>query len=91
MVTPRGEELSREEVLSGIRDGHGGGAVRIWIEAPTLLFETAAIVVARYQEWQQQGVDPEGRLSTVVFARDAQRPNGLRWMTVHETRLGASN
>lgn len=90
MVTPRGQALSCEEVLSGIRDGHGGRAGRIWIEAPILLFETAEIVAARYQEWQQQGGDPEGRLSTVVFARDETRANGLRWMAVHETWLGDS-
>ena len=90
MVTPRGEALSCDDVLSGIRERHNADVGRIWIEAPTLLFKTAATVIARYQEWQQQGGDPEGRLS-IVFARDETTPNGLRWMTVHETRLEAPN
>ena len=61
MVTPRGQALSCDDVLSGIRDGHGGrreagsGSRR-----RSCLFETAAIVAARYQEWQQQGGDPDG-------------------------------
>jgi hypothetical protein len=91
IVTPRGEALSCDDVLSGIRKRHDADAGRIWIEAPTLLLKTAAIVTARYEEWHQQGGDPEGRLSTVVFARDEATPNGLRWMTVHETWLGASD
>ena len=90
MVTPQGDVLTRAQVLAGVRDGHGARHVRIWIEEPALLWDSASIVIARYQEWQQEAADPKGRVSTVVFERDGATPNGLRWLSVHETWLGAA-
>ena len=89
MAIPQGHVLACARVLAGVRNGHGARPGRIWIEEPALLFDSASLVVARYQEWQQEATDPEGRLSTVVFERDGATPNGLRWLSVHETWLGA--
>ena len=89
MVTPQGHVLTCIQVLAGVRNGHGARPGRIWIEEPVLLVDSASIVVARYQEWQQEAANTTGRLSTVVFERDGATPNGLRWLSVHETWLDA--
>lgn len=50
------------------------------------LFILGLANVATYEEWQGgEGRAARGRLSTVVFTRDDDAPNGLVWRHVHET------
>jgi len=89
MVTPGGVELDRQAIIDAVRSGHGNDAgARIWIERVQIRHTLGKTVVATYEEWQQSaGQIAKGRLSTVVFARDASAPNGLVWLHVHETWL----
>jgi hypothetical protein len=89
IVTPGGVELDRQAIMDAVRTGHGSDAgARIWIERVQIRHALGKTVVATYEEWQQStGQAAKGRLSTVVFARDASTPNGLVWLHVHETWL----
>uniref|UniRef100_UPI003F493EEA DUF4440 domain-containing protein n=1 Tax=Nonomuraea bangladeshensis TaxID=404385 RepID=UPI003F493EEA len=76
MVAPDGRLLSRGDVLAEVEPAYGGRPdARIEIRAVAVVTTAPGLVVARYEEWQ----DDEGRLATVVLQ------DGWRWLHLHET------
>lgn len=87
IVGPGGEELGRDAIVQLIRDAHGRGGLKISTDEHRLVWESDEAVVARYIEVHDQGDEATRRASTAVFRRDDAAPNGLVWVTVHETWL----
>ena len=89
IVGPTGATLDRDGIISGVRAGHGRGATSIDIHGLATLHQEDGILIGRYEEWQSRklaDVVEERRLrSTAVFVTDDAAPNGVRWLTVHET------
>jgi hypothetical protein len=86
IVGPNGTESSRAETIEAIRGGHGHtSSLVITITEARLLSTTAETVVARYVENHALSEGSNHRLSTVVFTRVPDAPNGLQWQSVHET------
>ncbi len=80
MVAPDGRLLSRDAVLAEVESAYGVRPdARIEIRAVAVVITSPGLVVARYEEWQ----DDEGRLATVVLQ---DGPAGWRWLHLHETR-----
>ena len=87
MAGPHGIVSPRETVMSQLEAGIAHTTeLTILIEEPRLLCETDDLVVAEYVEVHQLR---EGRgnrrRTTVVFRKDPDGPNGLRWLRAHET------
>jgi hypothetical protein len=90
LITPDGRHLERDPLLQGLRESAGArSGVRIWIEEPHLHHEGKTLLIASYQEWQQEKGSPRARVSTVVFRPKKALPNGVEWLHVHETWLGS--
>jgi hypothetical protein len=92
LVSPRGDIDERGPLLEAIRSAHGGrpSSFRIWIEDVRLRQFHDGIHIATYEEWQQQADEaPTRRLSTSIFREDADAPDGLAWLHVHEVWLDA--
>lgn len=89
IIGPGGQELDRGTILDAVRRQHGADPEAvIEVRNVVLRMETETTAVFTYEEWQRQPDGTmRGRLSTVVFAREARAPNGLRWRHVHETWL----
>ncbi len=89
IITPDGHLLPRERILQAVRQQAGSDASAVLeIRHVEPVAVDQHIAVFRYQEWQSSADDkPRGRLSTVVFKRDAAASNGLIWRQVHETWL----
>ena len=86
IVGPHGVESSRVETVDSIRAGHGHSShLRITVTEARLISDDDDTVTARYVENHELADRTNHRLSTVVFVRSADAPNGLRWRTVHET------
>jgi hypothetical protein len=85
--TPDGATLDRATVIAHVRAGHGRGPFQIRIEASELVAAGGDIIVARYQEWQEQPEATKALQSMVAFRRDDDTPGGLRWLSVQETEL----
>lgn len=86
IVMPQGRKVERAPLLKGLYEAHAGRpGIRIWIDHVRILEEDHALVVAEYEEWQEEGGETTARHSTVVFRRDNAMPNGLKWLRVHET------
>lgn len=90
LIHPSGRWTTREDILAGLRDGHGRQpTLTIDVRDVRLREASDACAVATYEEWQTSEASTDGRLSTVAFRRDPKAPNGLRWLHVHETWLEA--
>jgi len=89
IILPDASALPRETIIDAVRSQKGADAeAELWIENVRLVHSEAQFLVATYEEWQgRDGRDARGRLSTVVFTRHEDRPNGLVWRHVHETWL----
>ena len=88
IVSPDGSVTGRAETLDWLRGAHGtDDDLRMATTDHRLLHESDTVLVASYVETHVRGERIHRRLSTVVFARDADADNGLRWVRVHETWL----
>jgi len=88
IVDPGGSIADKASVVAAIQGQHGKHpGLKMWITDFALLAESTEHVVARYIEHQDTPGGGNKRLSTVVFARNDERPNGLQWLTIHETWL----
>lgn len=86
IVMPQGSKVERAPLLKSLYEAHTGRqGIRIWIEHVRVLEEDQALVVAEYEEWQEEGGETTSRYSTAVFRRNVEKPNGLEWLRVHET------
>lgn len=93
LVSPSGAEIGRTRLLTNLRGAHGSRpGIRIWVEGASLLVDEPPLLVARYEEYQESDQKVTRRISTAVFRRSADAPNGVQWLRVHETWLtgGAS-
>jgi len=87
IIDPDGEILGREPIVDAIRQAHGR-----WTEAPgqirienfRLHQSGADYALATYEEWHEVGGETIGRLSSVLFGPNAQAPQGLEWLHLHE-------
>lgn len=90
MVTPEGERVDRGALVDGLAESYGrteGEAFDIdvrEVEAIELLEDHAVI---RYEEWQLTDEGESGRVSTGLFRAAADAPEGVVWVTLHETAL----
>jgi len=89
IITPAGRLLPRADIIQAVRQQAGSDpAAVLEIRNVELVAAYPEIAVFRYEEWQSSaGVDPRGRLSTVVFRRRDDAENGLGWRQVQETWL----
>ena len=62
-------------------------AGRIWIENISARPIAGGQALVVYEEWQDSGDGPRGRLSTALLKTQENSPNGLEWLHVHETWL----
>lgn len=86
MVAPGGAVVSRADLLDRLRSARGQRpGLRITVDGFHTLHEGDAHVLARYAEHQTVDGERRSRIGTVFFAVDASCPNGLRWVSVHET------
>ncbi len=87
LISPTAAMINRDQALTWVWNIHAERPEsRIWVENVQLTAVRGELYVATYEEWQE---GPDGRtvrLSTALLEEDdAKRPNGLRWLHVHET------
>ncbi len=91
IISPDGRVTEREPLLTGLWQSHGiwqeKGDGRIWIQNIHLRQQTQNLALATYEEWQAVSGEQTARLSSVLFARQPDLPNGVAWLHVHETWL----
>ncbi len=99
IVSPGGRKTAIEPLRAGLRSAFGSWrpasveseGSRIWIENTQFQALNEDLSLVTYEEWQKNEGPAKGRLSTAVFRRDPEAPNGVRWLHVHETWLPAES
>ena len=88
MIQPSGLTRTEEGIVQDVFDAH---AAHDDVTIETSTFEPRAVAddtcLGTYEEWQTVGDDRTGRIATVLFRRDAETPNGVEWVHLHETWL----
>lgn len=93
IIPPDAATTQREVLVERLRGAHGAWADRgdepgrIWIENLSVRRSFGDWAIVTYEEWQTVNGDTRGRLSTVIFGRREDTPNGLEWLHVHEVWL----
>jgi hypothetical protein len=88
LIGPDGRLNESVTVIGWLRGGYGSRpSFRLWTEQIAVRHRVGDLVLATYEEGQEIGGAPNRRLSSVLFRRRADAPNGLEWLHVHETWL----
>jgi len=90
MISPTGDRSDREAVLEWIHESYGReepGAFDIEIRNVELVRTFDDHALLRYEEWQREDGDENGRISTVLLHEAESAPGGVEWIDLHETAL----
>lgn len=85
MITPGGQIVRREALLTSLRAAHGGREVAIRTRPLSVKVLDGVRILAIYEELTLEGGVSKVLISTVLFERDPSAPGGLRWAHLHET------
>jgi hypothetical protein len=92
ILSPDGERRDGAEIRADLRAGHGAFAdsdppFEIRVVNVRTRFESADECLLIYEEWQRRDGDWDGRISSALFRREDDAPNGVEWLHLHETWL----
>ncbi len=90
LIDPNGAVIERQPIVDAVRDSHGrwrDSPGKIRIENFRLHQHNDGFALATYEEWHDLGRTAVGRLSSVLFGANADAPNGLDWLHLHEVWL----
>ncbi len=93
LISPGGVARDRTATIDLIRAARGsahGQDFAIWIERFDTRLLTDDLTLVTYEEHQRRNGKATVRLSTALFRRRPESPNGVEWLHVHETWLPAS-
>ena len=86
LISPSGVMIDRSQALPWIWEMHGTRpTTRMWVDKVQVISRCTGCRVAVYEEWQESPDERTVRLSSALLEDDADAPNGLRWLHVHET------
>ncbi|MBT3788936.1 MAG: hypothetical protein HN725_16905 [Alphaproteobacteria bacterium] len=88
LVSPDGTIMEQDALVPGLEASYGSRPVfKIWIKDCKCRSVSDDQCLITYEEWQDIGGVGSSRISTALFARRADTPNGVEWLHVHETWL----
>ena len=83
---PHGAVTDRAGTIAAVRAGYAHTqSLEITITEASVLAESDGLIVCRYVENHALTAGSNHRWSTAAFVPDDSAPNGLAWVTVHET------
>ncbi|WP_420631245.1 hypothetical protein [Candidatus Leptofilum sp.] len=91
IVPPSGRLSLRTPLVTNLRQLYGNSQAnpgKIWIQDVQIRHQSADLILATYEEWQTFNDKTTSRLSSALFQADANAPNGVVWLCVHETWQG---
>ena len=92
IISPLGTITDRTALLSEFEASHGllapqAADFRIWIENCRCVRSLGDRALVLSEEWHSLGGATSARLTTALFERHPDTPNGVNWAHVHETWL----
>ena len=86
-ITTGGTVLNRQAVIDFVWQGYGqykDQPIQIWTEGETVRTEGETLMLAWYEEHQQQAKKTQ-KMSSVVLRIPAEPNQAIQWLHVHET------
>ena len=92
IISPTGIKTVRNDLVNKLKNAHGFRAnadkpFLIRIKNINIRQIESNHYLSTYEEWQKIDGSSKGRLSTAIFKRKSDTPNGVEWLHVHETWL----
>lgn len=88
LITVDGAELTRDQIIGGLRTAHGSAPkLRIRTRDTRLVTTAGPVLVATFTELHSGTAEARSRRCTAVFERAPDAPHGLRWRHLQETPL----
>lgn len=93
IISPRGDLMTREKLLAVLWEFYGGyrdQQYRIWTEGLRSRGLSEGQLLVTYREWEELEGEKKGRLTSAIFRKEEQAPNGVKWLHVHEVWIPSS-
>jgi hypothetical protein len=88
IISPDGKTTAYEGLLAELWQAqHSRPGFRLWVKEVAVRPLSPQLALATYEEWQEIEGKVTARVSTAVFRQQANTPNGVEWLHVHETWL----
>lgn len=92
IITPNARQTLRESLLRNIKNTQGtlkapDHTFDITIKNIECRYQQGDLCLFTYEEWQEQDGQANGRVSSVLFHKKKDTPNGVEWMHVHEVAI----
>lgn len=95
IIPPGGNRINGKDLFPSLWQGYGYNHefnIQIRKVQTTQVPGFPEVIIATYEEWQRgaRANDSEstnGRVSSAVFYKDSQQPNGVKWLHLQETWL----
>lgn len=84
IVSPHGDELSKEQIVAVVMARSGSYEAEI-TTTDAVLHISDPVLVGTYLEHHRFRGETTHRVATVAMAVDMSVPTGYRWLSVHET------
>ena len=85
--------MHRAAILEAVRSAHNSGGVKIWIKNYRRRLTVGEVALVTYEEWQREGDETRGRLSSALFRAKPGTPNqfGLFFYGPNQTSVPFGN
>lgn len=91
LIGPDGSEISRAALLDYFFTSHGADpTITRWVDDARVRHETDTFCVVTFVEGQTGARRTATSNISVLFTPDADAPNGVRWLHIHETPMLAA-
>lgn len=88
LIGTDGNCAAADETGAWIRAAHGSRpGFTLWTDEHTVRWSSDQSVLVTYREWQTRDGVTTCLIATALFCANAQCPNGVAWLHVHETWL----
>lgn len=90
VISPSSERRPRATLLDEMWEAYGVHAdsdppLEIRIREVRHRYTANDLCLVTYEEWQRVDGEETGRISSALFRRAAETPNGVEWVHLHET------
>ena len=94
VISPRGEFLKHDELVSGLYDAWGTrrncGGFDMRVHNCCALWVRGGACMMKYEEWQHFGEEETLRVCTALFRMVSKRRSAVEWVHLHETFVNIS-
>ncbi|NHJ05383.1 MAG: hypothetical protein EAX90_11200 [Candidatus Heimdallarchaeota archaeon] len=96
LIMPNGFSTTKKDLLVQLRAGFGSHkndkiTYRLWVKNIVCRLIEGNLCLVTYEEWGEIEGRVNARLSSALFRKKDEAPNGVEWFHVHETLFPVKN